>query len=372
MSQAIKKHHEPLIHITKRDQMVWWKGWLIRAIAILAALVVSGGVIMLLTGLNPISVYAEMVDGNFGSSRKLWMLLQKTAILLCIALAVTPAFKMKFWNCGGEGQTLAGCIAAAACMIHLGDSMPGWLLILVTFVMSVCAGALWGVIPAFFKARYNTNETLFTLMMNYVAIQLVEVLEVLWENPKNSGTVGVINRNSQAGWLPDLFGQRYLLNILIVAAVCILVYVYLKHSKQGYEVSVVGESQNTARYVGIDVKKVIVRTMIVSGAICGIAGFLIVSALDHSVTTTTVGGLGFTAIMVSWLAKFNPLVMIGTSSFITFLDQGSSQITTNFNIDSAFPDMVVGIVLFFIIGCEFFIGYQLKFRETKKKGGSEK
>ncbi len=368
MSQAIKKHHEPLIHITKRDQMVWWKGWLIRAIAILAALVVSGGVIMLLTGLNPISVYAEMVDGNFGSSRKFWMLLQKTAILLCIALAVTPAFKMKFWNCGGEGQTLAGCIAAAACMIHLGDSMPGWLLILVTFIMSVCAGALWGVIPAFFKARYNTNETLFTLMMNYVAIQLVEVLEVLWENPKNSGTVGVINRNSQAGWLPDLFGQRYLLNILIVAAVCVLVYVYLKHSKQGYEVSVVGESQNTARYVGIDVKKVIVRTMIVSGAICGLAGFLLVSGTGHTIGPNTVGGQGFTAMMVSWMAKFNPIVMILTSGLIIFLQQGATAIATTFRLHDSLADIVTGIILFFIIGCEFFIQYQIHFRRSRKEG----
>ena len=147
-----------------------------------------------------------------------------------------------------------------------------------------------------------------------------------------------------------------------------MVYIYLSYTKHGYEISVVGESENTARYIGINVGGVIIRTMIVSGAICGVAGFLIVSALDHSVTVTTVGGMGFTAIMVSWLAKFNPLVMIGTSAFITFLQQGASQITTNFNIDSAFPDMVVGIVLFFIIGCEFFIGYSLKFRN--KKGGN--
>jgi simple sugar transport system permease protein len=165
--------------------------------------------------------------------------------------------------------------------------------------------------------------------------------------------------------------HEYFLLIAIVLIITVAMYIYLRYSKQGYEISVVGESENTANYIGIKVKNVIIRTMIISGAICGVAGFLIVSALDHSVTTTTVGGMGFTAIMVSWLAKFNPLIMIGTSAFITFLQQGSSQVTTNFNIDSAFPSMVVGIVLFFIIGCEFFINYRLKFRESAKsqKGG---
>ena len=362
-----KKHHEPLIHITKRDQMVWWKAWLVRAIAIVAALIVSGAVIVLLTGLNPIRVYAEMIEGNFGTSRKFWMLLQNTAILLCIGLAVTPAFKMKFWNCGAEGQTLAGCLAAAACMIYMGNSAPSWLLIIVSLVAAVLAGAVWGVIPAFFKAHYNTNETLFTLMMNYVAIKIVEILQVLWENPKNSGNVGVINRHTQAGWLPDLFGQRYLLNILIVAAVCVLVYIYLKHSKQGYEVSVVGESQNTARYIGIDVKKVIIRTMIVSGAICGLAGFLLVNGTGHTIGPNTVGGQGFTAMMVSWMAKFNPIAMVLTTALIIFLQQGAIAIATTFRLHASLADIVTGIILFFIIGCEFFIQYQIHFRHSKKE-----
>jgi simple sugar transport system permease protein len=171
------------------------------------------------------------------------------------------------------------------------------------------------------------------------------------------------------GHLPQVFNSYFLL-IAIVLVLTVLVYIYLRHTKQGYEISVVGESENTARYIGIKVNSVIVRTMIISGAICGIAGFLIASALDHTVSAeSTVGGLGFTAIMVSWLAKFNPLAMIGTSAFITFLDQGAAQITTNFDIDSAFPSMVVGIVLFFVIGCEFFIGYKLKFRQSNHKGG---
>ena len=169
------------------------------------------------------------------------------------------------------------------------------------------------------------------------------------------------------GHLP-IIGHEYLLVIILVAILTAALYIYQHFTKQGYEISVVGESENTARYIGIGVEKVIIRTMLISGAICGFAGFLIVGGLDHSVTTTCVGGMGFTAIMVSWLAKFNPLIMIGTSALITFLDQGSAQITTDFNIDSAFPSMVVGIVLFFIIGCEFFINYKLKLKNADNGG----
>jgi len=202
--------------------------------------------------------------------------------------------------------------------------------------------------------------------MNYVASGLVAYFLLLW-TPSGSSVLGAL----PVGHLP-VVGHPYLLLIIAVLILTGLVYVYLNYTKHGYEISVVGESENTARYIGINVGKVILRTMLVSGAICGVAGFLIVSALDHSITETSIGGMGFTAIMVSWLAKFNPLFMLGTSALITFLQQGAAQVSTTFNVDSSFPEMMVGIVLFFIIGCEFFIGYRLKFRESLKKGGKAK
>ena len=367
-AKTITTHREPLIHITKRDAMPLWQSWAIRAVAIIAALVVSGIVITMLSGLNPLDVYAEMVKGNFSSSRKTWVTVQQVAVLLCISLAVTPAFKMKFWNCGAEGQTLAGCLAAAACMIYFGNTLPMWAFIIVVLVCSVMAGAIWGVLPAIFKAHYNTNETLFTLMMNYVAISLVSYFEILWENPKNSANIGVINLSTEGGWLPSLFGNKYILNIIVVAVVCVLLYIYLKYSKHGYEISVVGESQNTARYIGINVKKVIIRTMFISGALCGLAGMLLVSGIDHTVSTTTVGGQGFTAMMVSWLAKFNPIIMVLTSFLIIFLQRGSSAIAMSFDLNESLADIITGIILFFIIGCEFFIQYKVNFRHSKKEG----
>ena len=246
-------------------------------------------------------------------------------------------------------------------MIHFGSSLPAPVLIPVMFVSSVAAGAVWAMIPAFFRANWGTNETLFTLMMNYVATQLVSYFITFWENPAGSNSVGIINSVSKSGWLPELFGQKYLLNILIVAVLTVLMYIYLKFSKQGYELTVVGESENTARYVGINIKKVIIRTLLISGAICGVAGFMLVAGTDHTISTNTVGGMGFTAIMVSWLAKFNPIVMALTSFLITFLSRGAGEIATALRLNQSVSDILTGIILFFIIGSEFFIQYRVSF-----------
>lgn len=370
MSKHNATVREPLFHMAKRENLIWWKAWLIRILAVVGALVVSGIVTILFTGENPFGVYATMIEGAVGTSRRVWGLLQNLAMLLCISLAVTPAFKMKFWNIGAEGQVLIGGLATATCMIFLGDKVPSALLILIMLVASVVAGAVWAVIPAIFKAHYGTNETLFTLMMNYIAIQLVSYFTYEWSVPKGSGQIGIINGTTEAGWLPSLAGKDYLINILIVFALTIAMYIYLKYSKHGYEISVVGESENTARYIGINVKKVIIRTMILSGAVCGIAGLLLVGGTDHTITRDTAAGRGFTAIMVSWLAKFNPFYMILTSFLIVFLQKGAIEISTKFMLNDSFSEIITGIIIFFIIGSEFFINYTLKFK-NKKEGESK-
>ena len=363
MNKQIK---EPLFHIVKRGDMPWYFGWAIRAVALLLALVACGLISTLVTGENPIQIYATIIDGSFGSMRKFWVLLQNTAMLLCIALALTPAFKMRFWNLGGEGQALAGALAAAACMILM-KNQSNAVVICCMVVTSILAGALWGAIPALFKAKFNTNETLFTLMMNYVAIQLVAYFSVVWENPKGSGNIGVINPNSMIGWFPQVGSSKYLLNIIIVAVICIGMYIYLNYSKQGYEIAVVGESERTARYVGIKVEKVILRTMLISGAICGIAGLLLVGGTNHTLNSAIVDSRGFTAVMVAWLAKFNPIWMIFTSFLLVFLGRGAGEIATDFGLNQSFGDILTGIILFFIIGSEFFITYKLSFGRKSKE-----
>ena len=358
---------QKLFHLSKRKELHWYAAWSIRIAAIVLALVVCGFVTTAMTGENPVAIYKTMWDGAFGTKRRIWNILQSLSVLLCISLAVTPAFRMKFWNVGGEGQVLMGGLATAACMILLGDKLPNYLLIPLMLVCALAAGGVWGAIPAFFKAKWNTNETLFTLMMNYVATQIVAYFVIVWEVPKGSGKVGIINQSTQSGWLPTVGGQKYMLTVLIAAILTGLVYIYLNWTKHGYEISVVGESVRTARYVGIKVDRVIIRTMALSGALCGLAGWLLVGGSDHTIATATAGGRGFTAVMVSWMAKFNPIGMIFTSLLIVFLDRGSGEIATQFQLNDSFGDILTGIILFFIIGSEFFITYQVSLRKNGKK-----
>lgn len=318
-------------------------------------------------------VYGEMWDGAFGTTRRTWSTLRDTMMLLCIGIGLAPAFKMRFWNIGAEGQILVGGVATAACMIYLGSSLPTWALLIVMFLASAIAGGIWGIIPAIFKARWGTNETLFTLMMNYVAIQLTSFFVSLWENPYGSNTVGIISQKTKDGWFPELFGQQYALNVTIVLALAVGMYIYMRYSKHGYEISVVGESERTAKYIGINVKRVIVRTVAVSGAICGVAGFIAVSGASHTISTSTAGGKGFTAIIVAWLAKFNTFVMILISLLLVFLEKGATEIASQFNLNDYASEMITGIILFFILGSEFFINYRVIFRKkvSVAEGGDE-
>ena len=360
---------EKPFHSVKRTDMPKWKSWLIRILSVLASLVVCAIIIVAVTGDNPLAIYGTMVKGAVGSARRVWVLLQEVAMLLCVSLAVTPAFKMRFWNIGAEGQVLMGGLGATAVMLLLGHKLPAPVVLPLVIVVSILCGAIWGVIPAVFKAFWNTNETLFTLMMNYIAIQIVSYFTYIWSSNKGNNVINTINTDNHAGWLNlpssiDKYG--YLLNIIIVAVLTVLMYFYLNRSKQGYEISVVGESINTARYAGINVKKVIIRTMLVSGALCGVAGMLLVSGTDHTITPNTAAGRGFTAIMVSWLAKFNPLFMVLTSLLLVFMELGAKEISTVFGLNTSFSEIIAGIIIFFIIGSEFFINYSIKRTHAKE------
>ncbi len=360
-----KAKHEPLIHITKRNAVSWKYSVALRAAAIIISAIIMFGVILLVAEEKPSVIFKTMVDGLFGNSMRTWKLFGNTAILLGVALALTPAFKMKFWNCGGEGQIMVGSLTAAALMFFVGESLPLPALTLIILISSIAAGAVWGLIPAIFKAKWNTNETLFTLMMNYIALQLVNFFLKMYGN--DQGNLEPMLEFA----LPKIFDGQYFLNIVVIAIVCALMYVYLRFSKHGYEISVVGESERTARYIGINVSKVIIRTMIISGGLCGLIGMLLVSNGSCSVTTTITGGQGFTAILVSWLGKFNPIYMILTSFLVIFLQQGTSYMGDICRLDTSMADIFIGVVLLFIIGCEFFINYKVNFRKKAHTGKEE-
>lgn len=357
----IKK--EPLVRLVKRDALPAKKIVLIYAIAIVASLVLSAIICSLFSSKNPLAFFAALFDGALGSSRRIWLLLQDTALLLGVAVALVPAFKMKFWNLGGNGQILVGCLAAIACMFYLGGKLPDALLILLMTVASIVAGAVWGVLPAIFKARFGTNESLFTLMLNYIATGLVSMFITIWVK-SGSGVLVPL----KWGHFPDLFGSKYLLTVLVFFILAALMYVYLKYTKHGYEIAVVGDSPNTAKYIGIDVGRVIVRTMLISGALAGIVGLFLAGGIHHTISTASANNMGFTAIMATWLAAFNPLVMMGTCFFIIFISRGMVEVRGNFGFtNDSIANIVIGLVYFCVIACSFFITYRVVFRHASVK-----
>lgn len=364
------KASEPLVRLAKRDGVPFTKKLAVRAAAIVLALVADAVFIMLVTKLNPLGVYSEIIKATFETPLRFMWMLRDLVALLCIGIALAPAFKMRFWNIGAEGQVLMGGFATALCMMFLGNRLPTPLLFIVMFITSILAGALWSFIPALFKANWNTNETLFTLMMNYVAIQLVAYATNIFRGKASS--LGTINMATKAGWFPKLFGYDFTINIIVVAVLTVLMYIYLKYSKHGYEISVVGESEKTARYAGIDVRRVTLRTLIISGAICGLCGFITVAGNKHTIATNTAGGNGFTAIIVAWLAKFNTFYMVLISFLLVFLQKGAGQIASTYGLNEYIADIISGIILFCILGSEFFINYKMIFRhklKAEKVGG---
>lgn len=358
---------EPLLRIVKRDALPAWKVVLIYVIAIAASLLVSSIICTLFSiknNVSPLDFFVSLIIGAVGSTRNIWQLLQYTALLLGVAVALVPAFKMKFWNLGGNGQILVGCLSAIACMYYLGGKIPDPLLILIMTVASILAGAIWGVIPAIFKACFDTNESLFTLMLNYIATGLVTLFLTIWL--KNGKTA--LDPISY-GNFPVLFGRPEFLTVVTFFTLAILMFVYLKYTKHGYEISVVGDSPNTAKYIGINVKRVIIRTMIISGALAGIVGLFLAGGIEHTINAeTTTGNMGFTAIMATWLAAFNPLIMMGTCFFIIFISRGMSEVRGDFGFtNDSIANIVIGLVYFCVIACSFFITYRLVFRKSIAK-----
>ena len=366
MNEAVKT---PLLRMAKRTSISPAAAWAIRLGSIVLALLL-GSIAVAITGNNPIQAYGTMIKGSLGSKVYLRQTIKIAIPLLGCALAIAPCFKMRFWNIGAEGQITAGALAATFVARNLTGKVPSVLLLTLMCLAAIVGGGVWGLIPGFFKAKWNTNETLFTLMMNYVAIQIVAYATNILRGQASS--LGTINMGSKIGWFPTLLGYDFTLNILIVVALTVAMFVYLNFSKHGYEISVVGESERTAKYAGIDVRKVTIRTLLLSGAICGLCGFIIVAGNKHTISTNTAGGDGFTAIIVAWLAKFNTFYMALISFLLVFLEKGAGQIASTYGLNEYIADIISGIILFCILGSEFFINYKMIFRHKEEKGGAAK
>jgi len=350
----------PFIRIVKINTISHTQAWIVRAGGLFAALII-GAVLILSLGHNPIAVYAEMVNSAFGSRIGFNETVRIAVPLLGTALAVGMAFRMRFWNIGAEGQILMGGIAATYFALFQYQNMPRPALLITMAVAGALAGGLWGLIPAFFRAKWGTNETLFTLMLNYIAMGFILYLQAgPWRRP---GDFPIIDMFHISARLPRVLGIH--IGWVFVLVLTGIVYLYLGRTKHGYQIGVVGQSENTARYAGMNVGHIIMRTMIISGAIAGFVGFMQVSGSDFTLNETTAGGVGFTAIIVAWVAQLNPAIMVLTATFIAILERGSTRIQTTFMIPSTIAAVLIGTILFFMLACEFFVNYRLVVR---KKG----
>ncbi len=359
-SISVKK--EPLFHVSKNTVLPFWQKSAFLSGGVLAALIIIALISVLLIKQNPFKIFSAIVKGPF---LDLWSYLQSAAMLLGFAIAVVPAFKMKYFNMGANGAVLMSCAAAIVCMKYLpkvnigGSAMPNWLIMIIMTVAGIIMATLYSLIPAIFKAFFDINETLFTLMSNYIAAKFCGYLIYIMDESK-SGVLNIVNRISHKGWFPKVGGNNYLLSIIVVLIMTAFMAVYMKYTKHGFESSLVGESVNTARYVGINDKKVMLRTIALSGALCGILGVLYAGSISHTLTES-IGGLGFTAILVAWLANFSPLIMVAVAFLVQFLQTGTNYVATSLSLGSTdFSSICVGIMFFCVIAAQFFIEYKVE------------
>ena len=364
MNNTNRKANEPLMRTVKRAERSKMEIVRLRIIAFLLSLF-AGGLFILLIGFNPIELYGTIVSGAFRSEMAIQATIKFMIPLLISSLGITLAFKMQFWNIGAEGQIIMGAIFSSYFALFHSD-WPHLILLVVMFLAGFIGGGLWGLIPAYFKSRFNTNETLFTLMLNYIALHVISFLrDGPWKDPGSSGFPKIARFDVNAQ-LDKMLGVQFgwVIGLILV----VIVYFYIKNTKQGYEISVVGESQATARYSGMNVKKIILRTMILSGGICGITGMIQSSGSDMTLASSVAGGVGFTAIIVAWLSNLNPFGILVVSFLFSVLEKGSSVMQSTYGISTYSASVLQGIILFFILGCEFFIRYKFVFRN---KGGGK-
>ena len=351
----------PLIRLSKREDMPKAKVWMIRVGAFVFALIL-GMIVFAVAGADPLQAYATIFKAALGKVTGLRQVARNAVPLLGTALALAPCFRMRYWNIGAEGQITMGAIAASFFAVHF-KTTPSLPLLLMMAVGGILFGALWSLIPALFKSRWGTNETLFTLMMNYIAIGIAAwLIGGPWEGKPGSQIMPMFTGNAM---LPKVFGVHC--GWIIVLVLTAAMFVYMRYTKYGYEIQVLGESENTARYAGMNVGRIIMRTAALSGGICGLVGFMIVSGTHGTLYSNVAGGAGFTAITVCWLAQLNPFAMIVIALLLAVLTKGSSTLQTSMAVPASITDIITGIILLCMLGCEFFINYRIHFRKSGKE-----
>jgi len=357
-----------MMHIVKRSGISKIDNFKIRCISIFLSLLVLG-IFLIVIKLNPLEVYASIVKGSFGSEYSVKQTLIRAIPLIITSLGISIAFKMQFWNIGGEGQIVMGAFAASFFALKF-SNMPKLPLLLIMFCAGIIGGGLWALIAAVLKGKWNTNETIITLMLNYIALKFVTYLQYGPWKDRNAMGFPKIPSFLENAVLPDVFGIN--MGWIIAIILVIIVYIFMKDTKKGYEISVLGESEKTAMYAGINIRKTMYIAIFLSGALCGIAGVIQVSAVSRTLSAQVAGGAGFTAIIIAWLSALSAPIIVIVSILFAALLEGASFVQTAFGIPEAAAQLIQAIILFFVLGSEFFTKYKVNFKSQGIIGGGNK
>ena len=365
MSEKVAR--ERFIRISRRNNIRSWEKVVATASAIVFAFLICALISTIVAPGSFGDFFIYVYQGTFYTPRITLTLFWQTAILFIIAVALTPVFKMRYWNIGAEGQCLMGVLGAVIGLYFIAPHVPLIIALFIEIGLAIIFAIVWAVIPAIFKAFLNTNETLFTLMMNYIAYGIVSAFVMANANT-SSGIIAPLNEETQAGWLPvfSYFNNSYIVNIIIVVVVAAIIWIYLRFSKHGYELSVIGGSQNTARYIGINVRKVIIRTVVLTGAVCGVAGFLIAAGAAHTIGEGSIGGKGFTAILICWISDFNIPLMVFYSFLISFVSIGSNNAAGWLEYPRAVSYISTAIFFIVLIASSFFLNFKVSIPTLKR------
>lgn len=343
-----------MIRIVTRSEPSAFRENILRLLAVACALA-AAAVFMALMGYNPFDIYAKMIAGSLKSAYRFKETINKTIPLVVLSLGIAIAFRMKFWNIGAEGQFYLGAYGASLVAFTM-PSLPAIVLLPLMFVVSFFFGGLWALVPAVLKSRFSASETLVTLMLNYVALKWISYLQYgPWRDPAAKGFPKIATFGKSA-ILPDFLGIH--VGWVITLVLVVIMYILMKKTKLGYEVDVLGESEATARYAGMSVTRITIVAILISGGLCGIAGMMQASAIEHSLSEQLSGGLGFTAVITTWLARLSPPVIVIVSFLFSVLLQGGSFLQSSLQIPSSVADILQGIIIFFVLGSEFFVRYR--------------
>ena len=363
-------------HIVKRDNCPLWKKACFYAVAVLAALVL-GALLLLALGVHPIAYYTRMFTmGTIGNkiAYKVWINYLKDFVpLALVSVALSLAFKMRFWNIGGEGQFILGAISAAFVAFKAGPVLPTALTLMLMCLAAMVVAGLYGLFVAALKVRFGTNETLMTLMLNYIALYILIFLSEdkgewnFFLDP--SSLRPVFASFAKIVSFPSIpMAGKFSLNVcgIFPFLIGILIYIYLKYTKQGYEIAVVGDSAGTARYAGMKVNTIVLRTVFLSASLIGLAAAFKVGTAGILSTAIT-DDVGWTGIIVAWLSQLNTAVIFVVSALICMLHYGSTVAAATFSqVDSSFANMLQGVILFLVLAADFYTRFRIV---PVKKGG---